>query len=104
MRLPPIPRQIYEAVARRPRSTSELIALVWWLHPQDAPHKSTIKAHVWRINRAIRDRGERIIGEWGGDHTTRSDSVYRLVTSCRSSSRSARKSLAIGTGIGAPAA
>ena len=72
-------QQIYDLVRRRPRTAKELHATVWWLHPQDAPDVSVIKAHVWHANRRLAGRGERIVGEWGGDR--RKDPVealYRL--------------------------
>jgi hypothetical protein len=77
MELTPIPRKIYELVKRRPRTVSELIAEIWWIHPQDAPQRSAIKAHVWHANQRL--KGERIVGEWGGDHTSPSEGLYRIV-------------------------
>ncbi len=66
MKLSPIEQQIYDLVRIRPRTRSELMALIWWIHPQDAPHPSNIKAHVWRINRKIRRWGETIHSTRGG--------------------------------------
>lgn len=58
--LSPIPQQIYDLVRRRPRTASELLAEIWWVHPQDAPHRSAIKAHIWHANRVLATRGEKI--------------------------------------------
>lgn len=73
VKLSPIERQIYEAVAKRPRTTSELMELIWWMHPQDAPQRNNIKAHVWRLNQKL--RGERIASRRG----TRQEEPYRLI-------------------------
>lgn len=79
--LTPIPQQIYDLVRRRPRSPAELIAAIWWAHPQDAPAPSAIKAHIWHANQVLRQRGERIVGSWGGAYDGHRDSRYRLVKS-----------------------
>ena len=63
MKLTPIEQQIYELVRKRPRTTQELIAQIWWIHPQDAPDPSNIKAHVWHLNQALKTRGERIASQ-----------------------------------------
>ncbi len=52
----PIERQIYEMVRKRPRTATELIAAIWWVHPQDAPQRANIKAHVWHLNRELASR------------------------------------------------
>lgn len=70
-----IREQIYELVKKRPRTASEIIAAIWWVHPQDAPDRSAIKAHVWLLNQQL--NGERVVGEWGG--MAGRESVYRLV-------------------------
>jgi hypothetical protein len=59
---------IFDAVRRRPRTVSELINLVWWIHPQDAPQRSTIKAHVWHLNRRLRPHGLAVRSARGGNH------------------------------------
>jgi hypothetical protein len=51
-------------VKRRPRTVAELHAAVWWVHPQDAPKRNAIKAHIWLLNREL--VGERVVGEWLG--------------------------------------
>ena len=71
----PIERQIYDLVRRRPRTASELMALVWQLHPQDAPDRSNIKSHVWHMNRELRARGE-MIRSVRGSHV---EEPYRLL-------------------------
>jgi|HubBroStandDraft_2_1064218.scaffolds.fasta_scaffold618831_1 hypothetical protein len=75
--LTPIGQQIYDLVKRRPRTADELLALIWQIHPQDAPRRSAIKAHVWHINRRL--KGYRIKGEWGGNSRVQRDGLYRLV-------------------------
>jgi hypothetical protein len=72
-----ISQQIYDLVRRRPRTADELLALIWQIHPQDAPDRSAIKAHVWHLNRRL--QGERIRGEWGGATDGNREGLYRLV-------------------------
>lgn len=78
MPMTPIPQRIYDLVKRRPRTCSELIAAIWWIHPQDAPDRSAIKAHVWQANRALRSTGQRITADRGGSHD-RGEQPYRVV-------------------------
>jgi hypothetical protein len=75
MNLTPIPQQIYDLVRRRPRTKTELIAAIWWIHPQDAPDPSTIKAHIWHANQTLRNRGEAIRSTRG----THCEMPYRVV-------------------------
>jgi hypothetical protein len=75
MRLTPIPAQIYELVRRRPRTKSEIIDAIWWLHPAEAPQPSAIKAHIWHANQVLKARGEKIIST-RGMHT---EMPYRVV-------------------------
>lgn len=71
----PIEKQIYELVSKRPRTATELIAQIWWIHPQDAPRRSNIKAHVWHLNQSLKNRGEMIRSVRG----THQEEPYRLV-------------------------
>lgn len=78
MKLTPIPQQIYDLVRVRPRTVDELIAAIWWIHPQDAPRRSTIKAHVWHANQRLKPFNQRIVGDWGGARER--VAYYRLLT------------------------
>lgn len=71
----PVERKIYELVVTRPRTTTELIAAIWWIHPQDAPQRNNIKAHVWHMNQKLKARGERIKSLRG----THQEEPYQLV-------------------------
>lgn len=75
MKLTPIPQKIYDLVRKRPRTKTELIEQIWWVHPQDAPMPSVIKAHIWHANRVLKPRGEKIAGARGH----RVELPYRLV-------------------------
>jgi integrase len=72
----PVPQQIYDLVKRRPRTARELIAEIWWIHPQDAPKLRSIKAHIHLLNRRLRGRGEQIKSTRGAH----CEMPYRLVT------------------------
>ena len=78
MKLTPIERQIYELVRKRSRTVDDIIAQIWWIHPQDAPQRNNIKAHIWSINRKL--RGERIrSSDWGGSpRTGEREGLYHL--------------------------
>lgn len=71
----PIEQQIYELVRKRPRTATELMAAIWWIHPQDAPQRANIKAHVWHLNRTLKPKGE-IIRATRGSHQ---EEPYRLI-------------------------
>lgn len=75
MRLTPTQQQIYDLVRRRPRTADEIISALWWVHPQDAPKRSCIKAHVWHLNQRLKAHGERVCGDWGGG--PRREALYR---------------------------
>lgn len=77
--LPPLKQKIYDLIRKRPRTVREIMDSIWWIHPQDAPQRDCIKAHIWQINRKL--IGERIVGEKGGtyDGTRKDWGTYRLV-------------------------
>ena len=75
--LTPTQQTIYEMVRERPRSPQDLMDAIYWIHPQDAPKRSCLKAHVWHLNRRIKLLGEVVRGSWGGSRENR-DSLYQL--------------------------
>jgi hypothetical protein len=60
IRLTKTQQNIYVAVDERPRTARELIDATWWVHPQDAPQLSCIKAHINQMNRKLCYRGLQI--------------------------------------------
>lgn len=64
-------QRIYDLVQRRPRTGRELHALIWWMHPQDAPPHTVIKAHVWQLNRKLKPYGLEVRAPRGGDYHDR---------------------------------
>ena len=69
-RLTPVQQQIYDLVRRGPKTATELMGFIYWMHPAEAPHRSTIKANVWHMNQRLRARGECIRAERGRHRET----------------------------------
>jgi hypothetical protein len=69
---------IYQLVKRRPRTTAQLMDLIYWMHPQDAPHKDVIKAQVWHLNQVLKQTNQRVCGVRSANQYVQADTVYHL--------------------------
>ncbi len=73
--LPPIRQRIYDAVRRRPRTADELRSIAWRDDPDCGPATwKTIYAHVYLLNRSLRQHGLAVRRPWRVAHEP-----YRLV-------------------------
>lgn len=69
-----IKQEIFDLVKRRRRTTSELLSLVWYIHPQDAPSRKCIHNHISQINKTLKGKAIR------APRGQRCETAYRLVS------------------------
>lgn len=65
--LPRIKQQIFDFLKRGPRTTDQIKAHIWQIHPQDAPSDKCISMHISQMRRMLAGQYE-IECEWGGSH------------------------------------